>query len=394
MNREEMYYNWMYHVPGIGKRTLEKMVEGGKTAEQIYGLESGGLSEYLAKRCGFKPETAEKTACFILNRKKVITPEVLKKIIERKGIEYSIYNSRMYPKKLKQIPDAPFGLYVKGAGKVLKEFAGGKPAVAIIGARECSEYGRVVAELIGRKCAEYGLGIVSGMARGVDATAQRAGLEAGGSVAAVLGCGVDVVYPDSAAGLYGELCRNGCIYSEYIPGTEPKANYFPPRNRIISGMADALVVVEAREKSGTMITVDMALEQGRAVYIVPGRLTDPMSAGCNRLIKQGAEIVCDPDELFEEIREKDIFFASQNRTKSCGGDVSGTKNPYPEESVRYAVYRFLELGPASIQQIYKRVSAEKEVDISRLSGEILHMQMEGVLASDNGLFALVAKNTI
>lgn len=340
MNREEMYYNWMYHVPGIGKRTLEKMVEGGKTAEQIYGLESGGLSEYLAKRCGFKPETAEKTACFILNRKKVITPEVLKKIIERKGIEYSIYNSRMYPKKLKQIPDAPFGLYVKGAGKVLKEFAGGKPAVAIIGARECSEYGRVVAKLIGRKCAEYGLGIVSGMARGVDATAQRAGLEAGGSV------------------------------------------------------ADALVVVEAREKSGTMITVDMALEQGRAVYIVPGRLTDPMSAGCNRLIKQGAEIVCDPDELFEEIREKDIFFASQNRTKSCGGDVSGTKNPYPEESVRYAVYRFLELGPASIQQIYKRVSAEKEVDISRLSGEILHMQMEGVLASDNGLFALVAKNAI
>lgn len=318
MNREEMYYNWMYHVPGIGKRTLKKMEEGGETAEQIYGMEKEALWEYLVKGCGFKTETAEKTACFILNGKKLVSPEDLKKIIERKGIEYSIYNSKRYPRKLREIPDAPFGLYTKGADKVLEEFSEGKPAVAIIGARECSEYGRMVAKLLGRKCAEYGLGIVSGMARGVDATAQRAGLESGGSVAAVLGCGVDVIYPDSAAGLYDELCRNGCVYSEYIPGTEPKANYFPPRNRIISGMADALVVVEAREKSGTMITVDMALEQGRAVYIVPGRLTDPMSVGCNRLIKQGAEIVCDPDELFEEIRERDALFLSGNSGKSRG----------------------------------------------------------------------------
>lgn len=207
-----------------------------------------------------------------------------------------LLTDREYPRRLLEIPQAPKQLYVRG--KLPEE---GVPSVAVIGARDCSYYGQEVAKRLGRLFGENGIQVISGMARGIDGIGQQAALQAGGSSFAVLGCGADICYPRQNQDLYDRLCKQGGVISEYEWGTPPRTGYFPPRNRIVSGLADAVIVVEARKKSGTLITVDMALEQGKEVYAVPGRLVDDLSSGCNYLIKNGAGILLDMEEFMEEL---------------------------------------------------------------------------------------------
>lgn len=206
-----------------------------------------------------------------------------------------------YPKRLTDIAGAPRELYV--LGRLPEEE---RLSVAVIGARECSEYGRCVARELGAVLGGNGITVVSGMARGIDGISQEAALDAGGSSFGVLGCGVDICYPKENRQLYERLQISGGVLSEYAPGTGACAFHFPPRNRIVSGLADVVVVVEARMKSGTLITVDMALEQGREVYVVPGRVTDRLSDGCNHLIRQGAGILLSPEEFLRELLEGEI----------------------------------------------------------------------------------------
>ena len=160
-----------------------------------------------------------------------------------------------------------------------------RPTVSIVGARNSSEYGKYAAKLFGERLAAAGVQVISGMARGVDGISQQSAIYAGGDSYGVLGSGVDVCYPEDNRRLYDSLITNGGVISEYLPGTQPKPQYFPQRNRIISGLSDVVLVIEAREKSGTLITVDMALEQGREVFAVPGRICDSLSYGCNSLIR-------------------------------------------------------------------------------------------------------------
>lgn len=206
-----------------------------------------------------------------------------------------------YPKRLKNIPGAPKALYV--LGRLPEEE---RLSVAVVGARDCSEYGRFVAKELGAALGKNGITVISGMARGIDGISQEEALDAGGSSFGVLGCGVDICYPKENRRLYEKLRKSGGLLSEYLPGTPACANHFPPRNRIVSGLADVVVVVEARVKSGTLITVDMALEQGREVYAVPGRTTDKLSEGCNRLIRQGAGVLFSVEEFIRELLEGEI----------------------------------------------------------------------------------------
>lgn len=214
--------------------------------------------------------------------------------IEQQGIRYVSFFEDTFPERLKHIPDPPFGLFVKG--RLPQERI---PSVAVIGARACSEYGQKAAKLFGMGLAEYGIQVVSGMARGIDAIGQMACVKAGGRTFAVLGNGVDICYPAELGALYHEIEEQGGLISIYPPGTPPLSCNFPPRNRIISGLSDFVLVIEARRKSGTLITVDMALEQGREVGIVPGRITDAMSEGCHALIRQGATVITDVEQLAE-----------------------------------------------------------------------------------------------
>ena len=207
-----------------------------------------------------------------------------------------------YPALLAAIHDPPPELFLRGSGETaLLE----RPAVAIVGARACSSYGRSVARSLARETAAAGVAVVSGMARGIDGEAHRGALDAGGVTVAVLGCGVDRDYPAAHADLARRICEQGLVVSEYEPGVEPAPWRFPARNRIIAGLCRATVIVEARERSGALITADFALEEGREVLAVPGEITSALSDGTNALLRLGATPV------------------------TCAGDISSSSTSLP-----------------------------------------------------------------
>ena len=213
---------------------------------------------------------------------------------EKKGIRWIGWEEEAYPRRLMTLPDAPLGLFVRGSLPPEET-----PSVGIVGARSCSPYGRTMAERFGGEFGAKGLSVISGMARGIDGFAQQAALKAGGASWAVLGCGPDRCYPPGNRRLYEELAEKGGLISEYPPGTEPLAYHFPMRNRLIAAFSDVLLVLEARTKSGSLITVDQALEQGKEVMALPGRVLDELSAGCNALIRQGAGVLTCCGDVYE-----------------------------------------------------------------------------------------------
>jgi DNA processing protein len=203
---------------------------------------------------------------------------------------------RELPELLRQIHDPPGTLFLRGEADVDVLT---RPAVAIVGARACSPYGAQVARMLGRELTAAGLVVVSGLARGVDGEAHRGALEAGGVTVAVLGCGIDRDYPAVHAELARRIGERGLIVSEYEPGVEPAPWRFPARNRIIAGLAAVTVIVEARERSGALITADFALEDGREVFAVPGEITSALAAGTNGLLRQGAAPLASADDVLE-----------------------------------------------------------------------------------------------
>jgi DNA processing protein len=205
--------------------------------------------------------------------------------LEPVGVRWLARTDPAFPHGLAAIFDPPPGLFLRGAAPLDLLDA---PAVAVVGARSCSPYGRHVARMLGRELAAAGLVVLSGMARGIDGEAHRGALDAGGRTVAVLGCGVDRDYPAAHRDLARQICEQGLVVSEYAPGVEPAPWRFPARNRVIAGLAAVTIVVEARERSGALITADLALEEGREVFAVPGEITSGLSTGTNRLLALGA----------------------------------------------------------------------------------------------------------
>jgi DNA processing protein len=214
------------------------------------------------------------------------------------GFGFVARSDARFPPLLRAIHDPPPGLFLRGLADV--ELLS-RPAVAIVGARACSSYGAHVARSLGRDLAAAGLVVVSGLARGVDGEAHRGALEAAGATVAVLGCGIDRDYPAAHRDLAARIARRGLIVSEYAPGVEPAPWRFPARNRIIAGLAVATVVVEARERSGALITADFAMEEGREVFAVPGEITSSLSDGANALLRAGATPLCAVSDVLESL---------------------------------------------------------------------------------------------
>lgn len=310
--------------------------------------------------------------------------EIDKKTPGEAGIRMVERGERDYPARLLEIPDPPERLYV--LGRLPEEKV---PSVAIIGARECSEYGSYVAARLGECMGRNGIQVISGMARGIDGIGQTAALDVGGSSFAVLGSGVDVCYPARNRRLYERLRERGGVLSEYPPGTPALSRNFPPRNRIVSGLADAVVVVEAREKSGTLITVDMALEQGKEVYAVPGRVTDALSSGCNRLVKLGAAMLLDPEELAEELRgicgRRDLAVREKVQRREPGRKQErhkgfetampeGNRQLLVENPLLAEIFRQLELTPKSVDRI--RAALPQEYRDEQINVYLIRLCME------------------
>ena len=276
---EEMEYEyWFAGIQEIPSKKKYLLRERMKTGRAVYYIEETQLArlEFLSEKERQVLKAAAKqtigNAC----------SEAAKK-----GIRFIPWFSGDYPQRLLELADFPYAIYAKGK---LPDLVSRK--AAIVGSRRCTPYGEKYAVEFGKVLAEYGIEIISGLARGVDGMGQRGALMGGGKTFAVLGSGPDVCYPREHIGLYMDILeQGGGILSEYPPGTPPLSWHFPARNRIISGLSDVVLVMEAGEKSGSLITVDMALEQGRDVYALPGPVNSTLSDGCNRLIRQGAGIL-------------------------------------------------------------------------------------------------------
>ncbi len=302
MNSEERCAYMLHNVPGIGNRTMFKLLERMGSCSEIC---SANKKEFSGILTGKQLSSLEKM-------KESWDADGEYEHLYNMGIDFIPFFSDEYPERLKTIPDPPFALYC--LGDMPDE---NRPSVSIIGARNNSEYGRYAARMFGERLADMGVQIISGMARGIDGIGQQAAIEAGGKTFGVLGSGVDICYPKENVVLYDAIKSYGGIISEYPPGTQPKPQFFPPRNRIISGLSDVVLVIEARQKSGTFITVDMALEQGRDVFALPGRICDSLSGGCNQLIKQGASIASSPEDIIEYLR---CEMRNEKGNKSGGND--------------------------------------------------------------------------
>lgn len=218
------------------------------------------------------------------------------KYMKKCNIQIIPITNENYPEKLKNIYDPPICLFAKGDINLMK-----MSAIAEIGCREPSQYGHEVAHKFAYALAKKNIVVVSGMAKGIDGISHKGALDANGKTIAVLGCGIDIVYPLENIEIYKNiLAKGGLIISEFLVGTKPKPKNFPMRNRIISGLSDGVLVIEAKQKSGTMITVDFALDQGRNVYVVPGNINSIYSEGANALIKQGAKLVSNIEDIIED----------------------------------------------------------------------------------------------
>ena len=281
-----------YLACNYGFSNLEKrlLYEAFRNYEQIYHL----TKEELLRL----PFLKEKGVVAALSFKEQFDLEKEYAYFCEKGMQVTCYFDDDFPKNLKQINNAPFQIFY--LGKLPKNE---ERVISVVGARRCSGYGKEMTLRFSEELAKRGFSIVSGMALGIDGYAHEGAIKGKGDTYAVLGCGVDICYPDHHRILYEEIQSHGGILSEYGPRIPPHPEFFPRRNRIISGLCDVLLVMEAREKSGSLITAQIALEQGKDIFALPGRISDSLSGGTNKIISEGAGIICSVSGLISDMNE-------------------------------------------------------------------------------------------
>lgn len=344
------YWYWLCNVPTFGSKKISTLLGLFHSPEVIYSLKKKNLENIR----GISEKDIE---AFIKSKKTDWSKEY--SVLEKKNIEFITPVDSNYPKRLENLPDKPYGLYVKATLPAHEV-----PTVAIIGARSCSNYGLGIAKEFGYELARNGIQIISGLARGIDSAGQRGAILAGGKTFGILAGGVDICYPRENIDLYMEIQECGGLIGENPVGSPPLPWQFPMRNRLISGFSDIVLIVEAKEKSGSLITVDLALEQGKDVFAVPGRITDELSKGCNELIKYGAGIATRPKDILEELGIKGKELQKNN-----------TKKDFLLAESEKMVYSCLDLHPKNIQEIFK----ETGICISSLTEILLKLQLNGLV---------------
>lgn len=351
LNEANFYLAAMLRCPGIGCRYLQRLLEVMEDPKAIWQADARTLMDTKV----LSPQLAKRLADFC--RQNEYAPEEIQKICEQKQIHTVSILEENYPEVLREIYAPPVILYYNG---ILESDA---RRVAMVGSRRYSGYGQAIALEFGEKLAAAGLTVVSGAARGIDSFSHLGALK-GGRTVAVLGCGVDIAYPsENRKLLYDIADSGGAVISEYEPGTRPLPAYFPARNRIISGLAEGTLVVEAAERSGSLITAEMALSAGRDVYAIPGSIYAPGCAGCNNLIRQGAKLVAEPADVLEE-----FGLAVKQPVKKAGPKLTA------EEAAIYQVLSFEH--PLSMDEIMLSLP---DGEIANLSYQLLQMELKGIV---------------
>lgn len=300
-----VYWIWLSSIPALGSVRGRKLLNYFGTPEDIWHADR---RTFLSL-----PDMGPVLVDRLMDSTLRLDAERHLKNMEKNKIEALPLDSPEYPALLKEIYDPPLVIYKKGKLRVDK-------CIAVVGSRRASEYGLKVAEKLAFDLAARGINVISGMARGIDAMAHEGALRASGITTAVLGCGVDIVYPHENTRLYDRILENGAIISEYLPGYPPIPGNFPARNRIISGLCKGVAVIEANEKSGSLITANFALEQGREVFSVPGNIGNTNSKGTNWLIREGAKIVTGVQDILDEINFSESISYGEKRLSGKSTD--------------------------------------------------------------------------
>lgn len=351
---EKDYIMWLARVEGISLKKKEILLEYFINAKNIFNATNKEIKDFCIKfRINYEN--------ILIIKDEDILHEYLDEM-QSKNINFIQKEDESYPFLLKNIIDPPLGIYVIG------EIPKNNISVSIIGARKCTQYGATNAYKFGKELAQKGITITSGMALGIDSMAHKGAIDGNGKTIAVLGCGVDVVYPQSNVALRREIIKNGCIISEFAPTTPPYANNFPVRNRIISGISDAVIVVEAGKRSGTLITVGQALEQGRDVFAIPGNINNAMSEGTNELIKECAYPLTKLDDILNNLGIINKF--SNNYTKEKTGKSICIDNPIEQK-----IYECIESSPISIDEIILKTN----IDIQTIQYNLIMLEMKSYI---------------
>ncbi len=351
---ENYYWLGLKAVHGIGNVAFRRLLEHFDSPEAALNASPGSLAVVR----GMTPPVVEAIKSGAWRR---FAEEECRRL-EVSGARLVNYLSADYPKSLFEIPDPPPFLYVKG------ELRSRELAIAIVGSRRATSYGLLTTGKLAEALAGHGVCVVSGMARGVDTAAHKGALQAGGRSIGVLGCGVDTVYPPENRALFEKMAEKGCLVSEFPLGTLPLAENFPRRNRIISGLSRGVLVVEAAEKSGSLITAQYALDHGRDVYAVPGNISFATSRGCNRLIKQGAKLVDCVEDILEELPAAALAAVDTPLLQSSPRIFALT----PREA---AIYELLVRSPLHIDDII----SQTELTAGEVSSMLLHLELKGAV---------------
>ena len=346
---EAVYWFWLVNIPGVGRKLQSYLLERFHTPQELFRAKEEEVSEIL------KPKALE-SFCNSRDKNKICNQY---NDLRERGITFLWSEHEEYPKRLKHLYDYPYGIYCKGMLPPPQ-----KPSIAIVGARNASLYGKEMAMYMAKELAKRGFSVISGLARGIDECAHVGALKENGYTLGILGCGINICYPKENYDIFRRMEREGGIMSEYPLNTSPHAGLFPMRNRLIAAMADGILVVEAKAKSGSLITVDQGLELGRDIFALPGKPFDELCKGCNDLIKSGAKMVTDVEDIVEEYQNNYVF--SENFQ---------TENKNPLVKKEKMVYSVLRLEPKYIDTIIE----ETQLPVSEVMTLLMSLEMKGYI---------------
>ncbi len=342
-------------IPGFGYKKLQILLgKFGNTANIVNSFKKGTVPSFADK------DTKAKLGQSPFN----IEEEI--ELINKQKIDIVTIFDKKYPDNLKQIHSPPIVLYIKGQIEDID-----KNTVAVVGSRNCTYYGKNMTRRICSSLAKLNITVVSGMARGIDTAAHKETLAAGGKTVAVLGSGLNRIYPSENRKLSEEIAQNGALISEFPMNTPPLKENFPRRNRIISGLSKGVVVVEAPERSGALITADFALEQGKEVFAIPGAANSDNSKGCNNLIKQGAKLACDAFDIIEELFPK--ILDSHTAKEQCDIEKKLVLVNIPADNKK--LYELLSDEPIDINSLIDELNLSSQ----EVSSRLLHLELAGLV---------------
>jgi len=377
MNQESLRF-WiaLKAIPGIGNSAVSALIDRFGSPSSVF---SAGESD-LCSSAGISKSIAQS----IINFKN--WDKIFRQIdaLNKNGIKIITFQDEYYPAHLRNIYDRPVLLYVLGT--LRKEDV----SVAVVGSRRASAYGKYTTEKISRDLSQQGITVVSGMARGIDSCAHRGALSVSGRTIAVLGCGLNVVYPPENEKLFKEIVQHGAVISEYPLDSQPMPYNFPARNRIISGMSYGVVVVEAGEKSGSLITARLAMEQGRDVFAIPGAIDSPSSRGANSLIKQGAKLIENIDDILEDllpqIEKPSCAKPDFPETQKANRVIPDTKaDSVKLDGINQDIVKVLTQGKSHADDIIKAMGAAPACVLSAL----ITLELKGIIEQHPGkIFSL------